>query len=557
MTSEYGIPIIPRMSKKDRAGSQTPSDERAVHLKRILGMRPGTYLTGLYAFALVVILFFVLLYPGLHAPGSFLSLTTYPGKVTVNVDGVYAGSTPCTVFLKRGARTVELSKPYFSPVTLKENVTGRVFATLLFPDTKRMQQKLTVADLDGLLAWSLQDFQKNPEIPQIISDASRAVSDDSSRLKMYDFLDNSARYITSETQLRELLLAATRASSVGSFLNPSSLIAFVEDSVHVKQKYENTPSWLLLTLTRDKANKLAATDWIQKYLSDYRDAMSKYYQARFPPSAGAGGRLLVLRGASYRSVPAGELTMGRDDNVESLGKIVDQLLPHPVAVDSFYLGETDVTNSQFAAFVAQNPKWSPANIASLKEAGLADDSYLTDWTGGRPPAGREDAPVTSVSYYAAAAYCEWLTPSAQAALPGYVARLPYESEWEWAARGGLRGMPFPLGEKPGASVFYHKGIIGPSRAGTSEPNGYGLRDMAGNVWEWCLDPYAPSGYLLSSLDPRLNAGYERAYAPGPDHAVRGGAWNNQSEQITVFTRGSQPAEWSTPYLGFRVALARR
>lgn len=557
MTSEYGIPIIPRMSKKDRTGSQTLSDDLAVHLKPILGARPGAYLTGLYAVALVVILFFILLYPGLHARGSFLAVSTYPDKVTVKVDGVYAGSTPCTIFLKRGARTVELSKPYYAPVTLRENVTGRVFATLLFPDKKRTRQQLAVADLDGLLSWSLQDFQKNPEIPQVISDASRAASDDGSRFKMYDFLDNSARYVTSEQQLRELLVAAARASTDGSFLSPSSLVALVEDSLHVKQKYDNMPSWLLLTLARTKAERLASTEWVQKYLSDYRDTMSKYYQARFPPSEGAGGRLLVLRGASYRSIPAGELTMGRDDNVDSLGKMVDQVLPHPVAVDSFYLGETDVTNSQFASFVAQNPQWSPTNVSNLKAAGLADDSYLPDWVNGRPPAGREDDPVTSVSFFAAAAFCQWLTPSAEAALPGYAARLPYESEWEWAARGGLRGMPFPLGAKPGASVFYHKGITGPSRAGASEPNGYGLRDMAGNVWQWCLDPYAPSSYLLSSLDPKLNAGYEKSYASGPDRAVRGGAWNNQSEQITVFTRGSQPADWSTPYLGFRVALARK
>ena len=81
--------------------------------------------------------------------------------------------------------------------------------------------------------------------------------------------------------------------------------------------------------------------------------------------------------------------------------------------------------------------------------------------------------------------------------------------------------------------------------------------MAGNVWQWCADPYAPGSYLLSSLDPGLNASYERSYTAGPDRVVRGGSWSNQSEQISVFTRGSQPADWSTPYLGFRVALARK
>jgi formylglycine-generating enzyme required for sulfatase activity len=552
------------MSKKDRAVSQTPPDDLAVHLKPIMGMRPGTYLTGLYSVVLAVLLFFILFYPGLHARGSFLAVSTWPDKATVKVDGVYAGSTPCTVFLKRGTRTVELSKPYYTPVTLNENVTGRVFATLLVPDTRHTQQRLTISNLDGLLAWALSDFQKNPEIPQIISDASEAVTDDNSRLKLYDFLDNSAgfitpgsQYIAAESQLREMLLAAARASSNGTFLTPFSFVQFAEDSIHVKQKYDNAPSWLLLALNHDKADKLAKTDWIQQYLMNYRDAMSKYYQGRFPPSTGAGGGLVVVQGGRYRSIPSGVLTMGRDDNVDSLGKVVDRLLPHPVTVDSFYLGETDVTNRQFAAFVSQNQQWSPANTASLVASGQADDSYLSDWANDRPPAGAEDLPVTSISFFAAKAYCQWLTRAVQAVLPGYSARLPYESEWEWAARGGLRGMPFPLGEKPGASVFFHKGITGPSRAGTSEPNGYGLRDMAGNVWEWCLNPYAPSSYLLSSLDPALNAGYEKASAPSPDRPVRGGSWNNPSEQVTVFTRGSQPADWSTPYLGFRVALARR
>lgn len=544
------------MSKKDRAVSAPPGDEITVHVKPLLGMRPGTYLTGLYAVILLVLLFFFLLYPGLHDRGAFLKVTTYPDKVTVKVDGIYAGSTPCTIFLKHGDRTVTLSKPFYTPVSFSEKVGGRVFATLLFPDTKAVRKDLNAADVDRLLSWALGDFQKNPEIPQIVSDASRAVVDDRSRVKMYDFLDNAARYVTAEAQLREFLLAACRATTDGSFLTPASFVSFVQDVTHLKQKYDNAPSWLLLTLSREKADKLATTEWIQKYLGDYRERMSKYYQARFPPSVGAGGRLVVVRGVSFRSVPAGELTMGKDDNIDSLGKSVDQLLSHPVASDAFYLGEADVTNRQFAAFVAENPKWSQSNVSSLISDGLADEFYLSDWVNGNPPAGKEELPVTSVSFYAAQAYCEWLTGAVQAELPGHIARLPLESEWEWAARGGLRGMPYPLGEKPGAAVFFQKGITGPARAGTSEPNGYGLRDMMGNVWEWCADPYAPSSYLLSSLDARLNASYEKAYAPGPDRVVRGGGWNNQSEQMRVYIRGAQPAEWSTPYLGFRVALAR-
>ena len=151
---------------------------------------------------------------------------------------------------------------------------------------------------------------------------------------------------------------------------------------------------------------------------------------------------------------------------------------------------------------------------------------------------KEALPVTSVSWHAAVAFTEWLSRSVQAAMPGYVARLPSESEWEWAARGGLRGMPYPLGGKPGAAVFFQQGITGPSRAGTSEPNGYGLRDMIGNVWEWCMDPFALTSNLLSSLDARANVAIERSLPSAPDHTVRGGAWENPSGTIKVYSRGA-------------------
>ncbi len=166
------------------------------------------------------------------------------------------------------------------------------------------------------------------------------------------------------------------------------------------------------------------------------------------------------------------------------------------------------------------------------------------------------ASVTSVSWNAAAAYCQWLTRRVQAVLPGYAARMPSEAEWEWAARGGLRGMPYPLGGKPGGAVFYAPGITVPRTAGTSEPNGYGLRDMMGNVWEWCADPFFVNAGLLSSLDPRTSAGLEKALPDSTDRVVRGGAWADQPGTDKVYTRGAQPADWCTPYLGFRVALAR-
>ena len=69
-----------------------------------------------------MVLFFVFFYPGLHHRGSYVTLTTFPSKATVKVDGVYAGSTPTTIFVKKGTRAIEISKPFYSPVTVTENV---------------------------------------------------------------------------------------------------------------------------------------------------------------------------------------------------------------------------------------------------------------------------------------------------------------------------------------------------------------------------------------------------------------------------------------------------
>jgi iron(II)-dependent oxidoreductase len=544
------------MPKKAIPEPRTDAEEGSVKLKPILGVHPAHYLTAIYALAVAVVVFFLLFFPGIKNRGQYLVVDASPGHATVKVDGVFAGSTPCTIFLKHGNRSIEISKPYFAPVVVERPARGRIFATLFFPDKARFRTKLMVSDPNGLLGWALADFAKNPGIPQIIADAASAVGYGIATSDLYSFLDKCMLYVTNEAQFRELLYAATRSSAGMGPLTPTSLVDFVHYIVTVNQKYETLPAWLQMILTRTNSNRAASSEWAKQYLTAYREGIAKYYQSSSFNPPGGSGRSISSQGMIFRAIPAGDLVLGKDDNLDALGKSNDLLLAHPVSVESFFIGETEVTNRQYQDFVAERPEWSLANRSALVSKGLVTETYLEGWAGDKPAPGSGNLPVTSVSWFAAAAFAEWLTPKVQGSLPGYQARLPHESEWEWAARGGLRGMPYPLGGRPGASVFYTKGITGPSAAGSSEPNGYGLRDMLGNVWEWCAETALSSGYLLSSLDPRASQALERERFAGPDKVVRGGAWSNPPEVVKVYTRGAQPSDWCTPFLGFRVVLAR-
>ena len=125
------------MPKKDRVEARSDVPEVSVQLKPILGIRPGMYLTVLYALVFLLLVFFLLFYPGLHKRGQYLVVSSAPARATVSVDGVFAGTTPCTVFVKKGDRKLEVSHSWFKPVSSQVAIGGRVFATLIVPDKVR------------------------------------------------------------------------------------------------------------------------------------------------------------------------------------------------------------------------------------------------------------------------------------------------------------------------------------------------------------------------------------------------------------------------------------
>jgi sulfatase modifying factor 1 len=208
-------------------------------------------------------------------------------------------------------------------------------------------------------------------------------------------------------------------------------------------------------------------------------------------------------------IPGGEFLMGQENGRDEERPV------HLVTIAPFRLCRFQVTTADFAAF--------------------------------RPFAyDRADNPVTSLNWFDAVEFCEWL--STQWGTP---VRLPTEAEWEFAARGGLPQKLYPWGDSPVTerAGYAHRWENGPEPVATSEPNGYGLFDMCENVHEWCSDWYDPRYYGTS---PPHNP---RGPATGARKASRGGAWRHHIKIARCAARSSIPPEFRYADYGFRIAAA--
>jgi len=218
---------------------------------------------------------------------------------------------------------------------------------------------------------------------------------------------------------------------------------------------------------------------------------------------------------------------------------------HSVTLSPFYIDRYEVTNARFKRFLERNPRWRPGRIPAVYHNG----DYLKHWAGGTYPAGLADHALVNVSWHAAVAFCRWEGK-----------RLPTEAEWEYAARGGLDAKQFPWGdEMPDRSRanYRESGLGAAARVGSYAPNGYGLYDAAGNVWEFVADAWGPY-----PAGPQSNpvAGGERPAGEGylsvtGRRVIRGGSWGGAPVNLRVAYRDSHPAEGARDFVGFRCAAS--
>jgi formylglycine-generating enzyme required for sulfatase activity len=301
-------------------------------------------------------------------------------------------------------------------------------------------------------------------------------------------------------------------------------------------------------------------------------------------------------------IPGGEFSMGSDARGEALcdlpGVTRDAQPIHRVYVDGFWMDRTEVTNAQFARFVEATgyvtlaertptreefPTAPPENLVAgstvftpTREAVPLDDHFQwwryetgASWRHPEGPAGdltgREDHPVLHVAYDDAAAYAAWAGK-----------RLPTEAEWEFAARGGLTGKLYAWGDdiSPGGvwMANIYQGLFpvrdegadrfaGVAPVGQYAPNGYGLHDMSGNVWEWVSDWYRPDTYARAAVAGGVarnpqgpGSPFDPAEPSERKRVHRGGSFLCSDRYCTrylVGTRGKGEVSTGSNHLGFR------
>lgn len=508
------------MSEKNKKGEEI---SQTIVLKPLWGLRPGIYLTVLYGIILALIIFFLLFFPGLNKPYGRMTFSSEPRGTAVRMDDVYIGSTPFTFDVPAGNHRFTFVLPGFEEKNHDIDVEGRVFASLFFPKKIHIHETMKTDDPVNAFVMGAKSFSEWSfageatavfQHPMDLSNAAYRigfVNNPDDRMMMQEILKASARFASTKTAARDLIRAKFLADNAGKALSPLSALRSIKDAAEYVSDIDGAPFWLASLLGEEHVSTIADS-------ALYAEESG----SSFTPAFGAyDNNVIRVKSLVFRKIPA-----------------AGNRIHHEQFDGDFWIAENPVTRADWDAFVNENPKWRAKNRDALIAEGLVSNAYLRDINDSRYP----ESIAPGISWFAAKAYCDWLSASIDDSLSNYVAqvpvgtnkeaifvqttkiRLPTENEWEYAA-------------------LYNNAIMLEDGSRTAQ-----IMRMMGSFWEWCEDPFVPLNHLPASIEAV-------EMLSSPKRAVRGGgSWADSRTQADMYLRGSLEPDTSSPFTAFRPVI---
>jgi len=479
--------------KDKKTSAQKPEENiDEVKLKPFMGIRPGVYLTILYLFVILAVLFILLIQPGLKNPTAALIVTSEPAGAGIRVNDIYAGVAGSKIIVPKGEHTITAVMPGFEAQSAVHKITSRIFASHFFPRVHRIAFTLRSADPVGAFTQYAYDYAswsfggeptETWQIPMSLSEGAYRLGNEQlteNREQFQQILLAASRFAVTRVALRDLIRAKLLLDGYGNSPSPAVIIQSISDALIFLSENPGSAYWLSQLLPSDSAAIIKSSAWANSEYDAHTDFFPDDERNVSPPR-------LSLAGLNFRSMNSGKL----------LGKgsaSTHRPYGHNTFISGFYLSETPVSISLFETFLNENPQWRehrteyyPDEIASPQE--LQNRGY-----------------ATGVNWYAAEAFCKWLTGQLPPSLSGSMeVRLPAEDEWEYAA--------------------------------------ISVNNMQNTGFEWCGSPYAPLNFI------KAPDGAAQILS-SPERSIRGRASASSAE-----TRASFPPDLSSPFITFRPVIA--
>jgi len=427
-----------------------------VKLKPIFGIRPGIYLAVLYSLVLLMIVFFLFIFPGIKNPGAILTVKTEPAGAAIRVNDVYMGLAGSRIFVSKGTHTIEAVMPGFESKSAVHTIPG----------SGRYKTEFTLETSDPAAAFAVYaadfatwTFIGEPtaawQIPMSLSDGAYRVGPYADRYneELLEIWKTAVRFTVTRAALRDVIRSKILLDNHGNAPAVPALLGSIFDILTFLSQNPGCINQLCDLLPTEA----------QSILLNYIDIPQN-------PSLNTGR-------SGFRRQNIAGLTFTEANN--------------------FFISENHVSRSIFDTFLNQNPQW---------EEHLTE--YFSQEITVSPSAFINRSSITGITWYAADAFCKWLSLRLPVSMSGMEVRLPTEAEWDFAVLNGII---------------------------SAETSG----------WEWCSDPYAPLQFLTVSAEAARAVG-------SPEYSLRGRP-SLQSE----ITRASLPPDLSSPFVTFRPVIAEK